>query len=71
MRIELGSCGLDRDEACRLARGAVVPLTEALHEPLAVYADDRLFARGELVLLEGKFCVRVSELVVSSGCSDA
>jgi flagellar motor switch protein FliN/FliY len=43
--------------------GAVVPLAEAASDPVNVFADGRLVARGDLIVLDGRFCLRVTEVV--------
>jgi len=64
LRIELGRAQLGRDEAAHLSPGAVVPLDKRAGDPVDIHADGRLVARGQLVAMEGKFCVRVTELVL-------
>jgi len=63
VRLELGRTRLRAAEAERLEAGAVVPLDDAAHDPVNVYANGRLVARGDLVVLDNRFGVRVTELV--------
>ena len=70
LRIELGCVCLDRDAASKLRTGAVVPLDNSAYDPVAVYADGELIARGELLEVDGKFGVRVVEVVSFSGDND-
>ena len=70
LRIELGRACLDRDAASKLRTGAVVPLDNSAYDPVAVYADGQLIARGELIEVDGKFGVRVVEIVPFSGGDD-
>ncbi len=70
LRIELGHACLDRDEASKLRTGAVVPLDNSAYDPVAVYADGELIARGELLEVDGKYGVRVVEIVSFSGGGD-
>lgn len=62
VRIELGSTLLDAGEAAKLAGGSVVQLDEQAHDPVNIYADGSLVARGEILVLEGRLCVRLTEL---------
>jgi flagellar motor switch protein FliN/FliY len=64
VRVELGSTTLNLQEAAHLCTGAVVALNATLDHSVMVYVDDRLVARGKIVVVEGKFCVRVTELTV-------
>jgi len=65
VRIELGSTSLDADEAARLAGGSVVRLDEETHDPVSVYADGCLVARGEILVMDGRLCVRITETTES------
>jgi flagellar motor switch protein FliN len=62
LRIELGRANLYPDEAVKLRRGSVIPLNRAAGDAVDIYADGRLAARGEVVVLGGNFGVRVIEL---------
>jgi flagellar motor switch protein FliN len=63
LTIVLGRCGIHHDEALRLSPGQFVPLDEPTDWPVEVYSADSLIARGELLTLDGNYCVRVSEIV--------
>jgi flagellar motor switch protein FliN len=65
LRIELGHTDLRPERACRLEAGTVVALDQQVREPIEIFADDRLIARGELVVIENKLCVRVTERIRS------
>jgi len=62
LRVELGRASIHRNEVAKLRRGSVVKLGELVGDPVNVYADGRLVAHGEVLVLDGKFCVRVTEL---------
>lgn len=63
VRIELGRRRLTPHERRALRPGTIVTLDEPVDEPVNVYRDDVLIARGRLVLLEDKLCVRVTERI--------
>ena len=63
VRIELGRTTLTLEEAKQLAPKAIVQLQELDRDPVNVYANDRLAARGEVVVMQGRFCVRITEVV--------
>ena len=44
-----------RDEVQKLRTGAVVPLDNAAGDPVDLYAGGQLIARGEVLVLDGKF----------------
>ena len=62
LRIELGRTRLQPDDVQKLRSGSVVSLDEPLDEPAAIYAGERLIGRGEIVVVDGKIGVRVTEL---------
>ena len=66
VRIELGRRSLTLDEVEQLRRGSVVRLQERQVDPVSIYADQRLMARGQLLLQDGRLSVRITELVSSS-----
>ena len=62
VRIEFGRAYLQQDEASQLSAGSVVTLDTQPGAPVDVCVDGRVIARGELQSLEGKFCIRVTEV---------
>jgi flagellar motor switch protein FliN len=65
LQIELGRTRLQPDDAEQLRSGSVVVLDGPLGEPAAIYAAERLIGRGEIVVVNGKIGVRITELVES------
>ena len=47
----------------KLGRGAVVELDRKVGEAIDIYVNDRLVARGEVVLVEDKLGVTMTEIV--------
>jgi flagellar motor switch protein FliN/FliY len=60
---ELGRAELSRNEAGALQEGAVVALDKRAEDPVDIVVDGRLIARGEVLVLDEKFCVRVTEIL--------
>ncbi len=63
LRIELGRTYMYPEDILRLRRGSVVPLDKLVGDPVDIYANGRLIARGEVLVLNYNFCVRVTELI--------
>ncbi|GAB4128647.1 MAG: hypothetical protein Kow0040_03610 [Thermogutta sp.] len=63
VKIELGRTRMYLEDVLRLRRGAVVPLDKLAGDPVDIYINGRLVARGEVLVLNDSFCVRVAELV--------
>lgn len=66
VQIEVGRTELRHDETTQLATGAVVPLNRLVGDPVDIRAADRLVARGEILIWNGKFCVRVVEVLAKA-----
>ena len=64
LKIELGRTRMPLEDVLRLRRDAVVTLDKLAGDPVDVYANGRLIARGEVLVLNDNFCVRVTELIV-------
>ncbi|MFI4917241.1 MAG: flagellar motor switch protein FliN [Phycisphaerales bacterium JB060] len=67
VRIELGRTRMLVEDVLRLNSGAVVELDKLAGDPLDVYVNDRLVARGEVLVLNDNFCIRVNEIIDSLG----
>lgn len=63
VRIELGRTRMLVEDVLRLSSDAVVELDKAAGDPVDIYVNGRRIARGEVLVLNENFCVRVSEIV--------
>ncbi|MCC9643714.1 flagellar motor switch protein FliN [Rhodopirellula sp. JC740] len=63
LRIELGRTEMKLEEVLRLRSGSVVALDKLAGDPVDIYVNGRLIARGEVLVMNDNFCVRVTELV--------
>jgi flagellar motor switch protein FliN/FliY len=63
LKIELGRTNMYLEDVLRLRKGSVVPLDKLAGDPVDIYVNDRLVARGEVLVLNDNFCVRVAELI--------
>jgi flagellar motor switch protein FliN/FliY len=68
LKIELGRTHMQLEDVLRLKQGSVVTLDKLAGDPVDVYANGRLIARGEVLVLNDNFCVRVAELVSVENC---
>ena len=62
VKIELGRARLRIEDALRLREGSVVTLEALAGDPVDIVVDGRVVARGEVVVMDGKFSVRVAEI---------
>ncbi|MBW3543312.1 MAG: flagellar motor switch protein FliN [Planctomycetes bacterium] len=63
LRIELGRTEMLIEDVLRLAEGSVVPLDKLAGDPVDILVNGRLIARGEVLVLNDNFCVRVAEIL--------
>ena len=71
VRIELGRTRMLVDDVLRLSPESVVELDKAAGDPVDIYVNGRHVARGEVLVLNENFCVRVSEIVGRMPDTDA
>jgi flagellar motor switch protein FliN/FliY len=63
LNVELGRNRMLISELLQLGQGSVVELTKLAGEPMDVYVNQRLIARGEVVVVNEKFGVRLTDIV--------
>jgi flagellar motor switch protein FliN/FliY len=66
VKIELGRTRMLVEDVLRLTDGAVVELDKLAGDPVDIYVNDRHVARGEVLILNDNFCVRVSEILAAT-----
>jgi len=59
----LGKSAMEVSQLLRLGRGAVVELDRKVGEAIDIYVNDRLVARGEVVLVEDRLGVTMTEII--------
>lgn len=66
VKIELGRTKMLVEDVLRLGEGSVVELDKLAGDPVDVYVNDQLVARGEVLVLNDNFCVRINEIVTTT-----
>ena len=61
--VELGRSKMLINDLLQLGRGSVIELQKLVGEPLEVLINDKLVARGEVVVVNDKFGVRLTDIV--------
>jgi flagellar motor switch protein FliN len=61
--IELGRAEILIEDLLKLREGSVVALDKLAGDPVDIVANGRLVGRGELLVVDGKFGVRLSEVL--------
>mgnify|MGYP001294657436 CR=1 FL=1 len=63
LTVELGSCKLPMKEVLQLANGSVVQLEKVAEEPVELLVNGKLLARGEVIVVDNKFGIKITELL--------
>jgi flagellar motor switch protein FliN len=64
LTVEIGRINLKLGAVRRqLAEGGLIRLDRRAGEPLDIYVNGTLFARGEPMLIQDQVCIRISEIV--------
>ena len=61
--VELGRSKMLINDLLQLGQGSVIELTKRVGDPLEVLVNDKLVARGEVVVVNEKFGVRLTDIV--------
>lgn len=59
----LGKSSMQVNELLKLGRGAVVELDRKVGEAIDIYVNDRLVARGEVVVVDDRLGITMTEII--------
>lgn len=62
VRIELGRAQMHLQQVMAIRSGSVVTLDTPADSGVDIYVEGQLVARGDVLVHEGNFCVRITEL---------
>lgn len=63
VRIELGRTEMYIQDVLRLGVDSVVELDKLAGDPVDIYVNDQMIARGEVLVLNDNFCVRINDIL--------
>src|SRR5579859_262739 len=63
VRVELGSSTMNVQDVLKLGSGSIVGLNSMIGDPVNVFVNDRLVARGEVLVVRDNLAVRITEVV--------
>ncbi len=63
VKVEMGRTKLLVNEIIQFGQGTVIELHKLAGEPLDMYVEGRLVARGELVVINENFGFRITEII--------
>ena len=59
----LGKSGMEVSQLLKLGKGTIIELDRKVGEAIDIYVNDRLVARGEVVLVEDRLGVTMTEII--------
>ena len=65
----LGKSGMEVSQLLKLGKGTIVELDRKVGEAIDIYVNDRLVARGEVVLVEDRLGITMTEIIKSGSGS--
>jgi len=63
VKVELGRTRMYVEDVLRLSENSIIELDKLAGDPVDIYVNDRPVARGEVLVVNDNFCVRVSEII--------
>jgi flagellar motor switch protein FliN/FliY len=64
--VELGRARMQIQEILKLAPGSVIELDKSAGDPVELYINDRPIAKGEVVIIDENFGVRLTSIVTTT-----
>ena len=61
--VELGKVKMLVNDLLQLGQGSIIGLEKGVGEPLEIYINNKLVARGEVVVVDEKFGIRVTDVI--------
>jgi flagellar motor switch protein FliN/FliY len=61
--VELGRIKMAVNDLLQLGQGAVIELDKPVGEPAEIYVNRKLVAKGEIVVVDEKLCIRVTDSI--------
>jgi flagellar motor switch protein FliN/FliY len=63
LTVELGACQIPMRDVLQLNAGSIVKLEKAAQTPVDLYANQKLIARGEVVVVDDAYGLKITELL--------
>lgn len=67
VKAELGRTLMEISEVLQLGPGSVIPLDRAIRQPVDLLVENVCLARGEVVVVDDRFAIRIQSLAETGG----
>jgi flagellar motor switch protein FliN/FliY len=61
--VELGRSKMFVNDLLQLGQGSIIELNKPSEEPVEIYINNKLIAKGEVVVVDEKFGIRVTDVI--------
>ena len=61
--VELGKVKMIVNDMLQMGQGSIIELNKPVGEPLEIFINNKLIARGEVVIVDEKFGIRVTDII--------
>lgn len=69
LTVELGACQMPMRDVLQLASGSVVQLDKVADTPVDLFVNQKRIARGEVVVVEDRFGIKITEILTGASTS--
>ena len=63
LSVRLGTCQLAMRDVLELNPGAIIQLNQRANAPVGLYVNEKLIALGEVVVVEERFGIKITQLI--------
>jgi flagellar motor switch protein FliN/FliY len=63
LTVELGTCQMPMRDVLQLGSGSIVQLDKIADTPVDLFVNQRRIARGEVVVVEDRFGIKITEIL--------
>ncbi|MEA3357892.1 MAG: flagellar motor switch protein FliN [Thermodesulfobacteriota bacterium] len=63
LSVEFGKVKIVINDLIQLGQGSIIELNKSVGDPLEIYINGKLIARGEVVVVDDKFGIRVTDII--------
>ena len=63
LSVEFGKVKIIINDLIQLGQGSIIELERSVGDPLEIYINGKLIARGDVVVVDDKFGIRVSDII--------
>ncbi|MCW5963004.1 MAG: flagellar motor switch protein FliN [Bryobacterales bacterium] len=67
LRVSFGKAYLPLREVLKLTTGSIIELDRSIADPVEIVVNNRVVGRGDVVVVEGNYGIRIQEIITSGG----